>query len=198
MKKIIMDLQMSLQAGFRDPIFAAECLAFPAAAMLSQQLTLPAGVEIPIYTSTQAITDDQKKLTWTEDPRGGKLDVVKHPRFMAQAILSHPDYSGDCDDFTAHWCASLKKGKLADEIYHACCLWKDGGHAVCVFKKDDKWFWSSNWNGCAPINLPTRDFIKQAVGSYGSGGRSITRCAMWPVLGLTADDAVIYGPPIIL
>lgn len=132
---------------------------FPVQALAQQAVFYKSGFPVPRYKSIKEITDATAKLRWTEDPWNGKLDVIKHPTFMQQAIEKHPDYAGDCDDFAAYWCVALDKSALADEQWFACGLWVDpktqeiAGHAVCVFRVKDKWWYAGNWNQCVPLEI---------------------------------------------
>jgi hypothetical protein len=115
---------------------------------------------VPVYPSIEAITKATAPLKWTEDPWNGKLDVVKHPTFLQEAIEKHPDYADDCDGFAAYWAVALRKSNLADECWFAYSLWagdKPSGHAVCVFRTGQSWFYVGNWNRCVPIPIASKD-----------------------------------------
>lgn len=67
-----------------------------AAIMASQELTAKPESPVKVYSSIADLVESARKLRWTEDPWGGKLDAIKHPTFMQESIDSHPDFSGDC------------------------------------------------------------------------------------------------------
>lgn len=146
------------------------------------------------YQDIPGITAATSKLRWTEDPWHGKLDLVKHPTWMEEAIQRHPEYSGDCGSFTGYWCVALNKNKLADEIYWASAFWvtkqqKIVGHAVCVFRTGDQWFHAGNWNGCKPVPIdgPTgyvQDFEKTT-------GCKVITATMWRASGLPDDTLAL-------
>lgn len=122
-------------------------------------------VVLPDYKTPDEIRDDLKLLKWTEDPFGGKLDVIKHATFMKQAMIKNPGHSGDCDDFANYYIATLLKSGIvkspSDVMFDFFYWYKDdstkqnkiSGHAVCVFKYKDNWWWAGNWNRCQPMKI---------------------------------------------
>lgn len=139
----------------------------------SQLLTSSFSI-IPKYNSVQEITDSISKIKWTADPFNGKLDIVKHPTYIQEAIDQHNDLSGDCDDFAVYWIAALLKSgivKSPKDLFMGIALWasKDKktltGHAVCVYKINDQWFWVSNWNRSIPFSIQNQnDWIVPVLG----------------------------------
>lgn len=201
---LLSDLQTVIRGGVQDPTYLAAAMGYPAWVLVSQQASLPGNGRhsVPIYNSEAEIDATQQKCRWTEDPRGGRFDVVRHPRFFEEAAAVHPDFAEDCDGFMIHRCAALTKGrtadgtKLADEVWAAHGMWDGSGHAVTVYRRGPQWRWVSNWNGCRAMDLPSRDAFRAAMETYRKV--KITRAALWPVVGLMADDTVLLGPPIVL
>jgi len=150
---------------------------------------------VHVYGSIAELTAATATLTWTEDPWDGNLDVVKHPTFMQEAIAQHPDFAGDCDDHTAYDCVALHKSKLADEQWFATVMWLDNktksveGHAVCVFRVKDRWFYMGNWNRCVPIPLHDRTTWVCDV-EQRTGCRAIT-ASMWRAYGTVNDSMML-------
>jgi hypothetical protein len=145
------------------------------------------------YVTIPEITAATSRLKWTEDPWHGKLDLIKHPTFMEEAIQRHPDYAGDCGSFAGYWCVALRKNALADECWWSTGYWVSGGkivgHAVCVFRTGDQWFHAGNWNGCRPVPIdgPTgyvQDFEKTT-------GCPVFTATMWRASGLPDDTLAL-------
>jgi hypothetical protein len=166
----------------------------------TQLLTYSPNYKIPQYNSITQIQEATSKLKWTTDPWDGKLDIVKHSTFMQEAIEKHPDYSGDCDDFANYWVASILKNNLAKNVYVGFGFWRGRlpkdivGHACCVFEKDNKWYWVSNWYSCEPQEIGNSSgWIDQMLSN-----KKLVLAGKYPVLGLKdigqARDTVIYGP----
>lgn len=168
---------------------------FPLPMLAQQQVFYKEGFHLPVYKSIQEITEALATLTWTEDPLGGRIDVVKHPTFMQQALERHQSYADDCDGFAAYWCVALDKAQLADEQWFACANWVDKktqeitGHAVCVFRVKDKWFYAGNWNRCVPIPIDSMpaycwDFEKRL-------NIKVITASMWRAYGLKDDSLLL-------
>jgi hypothetical protein len=180
----------AVQAAWSCGLFGVHKAAMRA----GQEATKRPESTVKVYPNIAEITAATSKLRWTEDPWQGKLDVIKHPTFMQEALDKHPDYAGDCDDFAAYWLAALRKGKLADveKLYFAAALWEDGGHAVASYRDlDGSWWWAGNWNRCVP--LPTTEY------GWIDGIKSRINKPLWvagriKVTGLLGDDTVVYGP----
>lgn len=146
--------------------------------MLTSQKLTQRPHPVYCYSSVEELTEASSTLTWTEDPWGGKLDIVKHPTYMQEAIDLHPAVSGDCDDYAFWWARALTKGRskgkgepLATKVAIGMCLWRVdprsvGGHACCVFTKPDgSMWWVSNWEGCKPLRIYSPDeWIDQMMG----------------------------------
>jgi hypothetical protein len=109
---------------------------------------------VTVYSSIEEITKATYPLKWVSDPWNGKLDVVYSPTKMQEAIDLHPDNAGDCDDFAAYWCCALLKSKLVSEVWMGAATWSNGGHAVCVYRVGEKWFWVGNWRHGVPFEVP--------------------------------------------
>jgi hypothetical protein len=168
---------------------------FPISAIAQQALTFCDGFSVPIYKSITEITRATATLTWTADPWNGKLDLIRHPSAMQQAIERHPTVSGDCDDFAAYDIVALHKSCLAEEEWLACALWVDPktqeitGHAVCVFQVEDKWFYIGNWNKCVPIQIDSKtayiwDLERRT-------GQRIVTATMWRAWGTKNDSLML-------
>jgi hypothetical protein len=164
---------------------------FPAAALAQQELTIVPKFPVTVYKSVQEITRATATLKFTPE----WLDQIRHPTFMQQAILRHPELSGDCDCFAAYWCVALDKSGLADEQWFATAFWVDDktkkieGHAVCVYRVGDKWWYAGNWNRCAPIAIDSQtawiwDF--ERVTSY----KPFTG-TMWKASGSKLDTMIL-------
>ncbi len=161
-------LPLSLQVlGTRFGVLFSPLLRVPAT--VSQAVTYIDGFKVAKYSSISELTAATSKLRWTKDPWNGKLDIIKHPTFMQQAIEQHPDFSGDCDDFAAYDCVALAKNKLADEQWFASALWVDAksntitGHAICVYRVGTEWFHIGNWNKCVPMPLQSKTSWMQEI-----------------------------------
>lgn len=133
--------------------------------LLAQKLT-KRNHPVKKYSSIEEISHDSAKIQWTSDPFGGRFDLLRHPCYMQEAIDSHPDTAGDCEDYTAWWMRALYKARDKDNIplirtaYMGVVYWKNAnggaqvGHAVCVYQTTDmKWHWSGNWNKSVPYNI---------------------------------------------
>lgn len=173
---------------------------FGVQAKIEQSVFYKDGFRVPVYKSIDQVTAATAKLKWTADPWDGKLDVIKHPTFMQQAIEQHPDYAGDCDDFAAYWCVALAKSKLADEQWFASGLWVDknkneiAGHAVCVFRTGDKWFYAGNWNSCVPI--PVASSTAWVADMETRASTKIFSAVMWAASG-ASDDTLLLNRSVV-
>lgn len=193
----IIKLSMDLNWMFSHKLFKSYIVK----AEISQEITRKPNSPVTIYKSIQEITEATSKLKWTEDPWSGKLDLIKHPTFMQESINSHPEYSGDCDDFAAYWCAALLKSNLSNEVYIGICFYNKGnensGHACCVYKYDNKWFWVSNWKKCEPIEINTnKDFAKSMV-EY-SGLKNFLNAYLIKMNKITSTDTLIFGDTVLI
>lgn len=128
-----------------------------AAIMAQQAVTKKPNSPVRVYGTIAELSEYLRKLTWTEDLWGGKLDVIKHATFMQEALDKHPAYSGDCGDYAAYAIVSLRKGKLAEDPHFGFALWEEDGtlqgHMCCVFMKEGSWWWLSNWHNCIPQRI---------------------------------------------
>lgn len=161
---------------------------------VAQEITRRPGSPVGVYEGIGALSDATAKLRWTEDPWQGKLDLVKHPTFLQEAMTSHPDYSGDCDDFANYWLAALHKNHLADrdKLYFAVALWEGGGHAVASYRdRDGYWWWAGNWNRCKPY--PSNNEYDWITGISSRMGKPLWVAGRIRVSTVRADDTVIYG-----
>lgn len=181
--------------GARLGTYFADLNNFPS--VTSQMVTFKDDSPVAKYAAIHEITTATRTLRWTEDPWNGKLDVIKHPTFLQQAIKFHPAYAGDCDDYAAYWCAALTKNKLALEVWFASGMWvktdKSGltGHAICVYRTAEGWFWVSNWNGCTPYAIPSRVAWVQDMERV-SNKKLIT--ALMAPATIDRNDTIFFGP----
>jgi len=166
-----------------------------AAIMASQELTKKPSSPVRVYESIAELTDYTRKLTWTEDPWGGKLDAVKHPTFMQESINSHPDFSGDCDDYANYFTCALRKGKLAESPHMGFALWEEKGdltgHMVCIFLKEGSWWWMSNWHNCTPQRIENMYGWIDAMQS--EMNKKVLVAGRIMVDGIQSDDTVLIG-----
>lgn len=83
---------------------------------------------------------------WDSDPLRGFFDFAAHPSRMQRRINSNNEEFGDCDDHAVYWAAALLLFNLADEVYIASVQGQHAGgnvgHAVCVFRKGDRWYYA--------------------------------------------------------
>lgn len=167
-----------------------------AAIAASQRATFRKNNPVKVYKTIEEITEATSKLVWTEDPWDGKIDIIKHPSFMQEAIETHPAYSGDCDDFAAYWVCALRKSRLADASFMAFAFWeKDNdiaGHAVCVYLKDGSWWWVGNWFKCVPQKIPDAYGWISAIQDKIS--KDVLLAGRILVDGIAGDDTVLVGP----
>jgi hypothetical protein len=183
--------------GRQISTLATPVLSFPA--RIQQTVSYRDGFPVTTYKSIADITAATAKLQWTSDPWHGKLDIIKHPTFMEEAIHRHPNYAGDCDDYAAYWCVALEKAKLADEQWFATGFWladgKIAGHAVCVFRCGDRWYYAGNWNNSVPIEIDSRTAWVDDMGKRASS--KVFAASMW-VASRASDDALLLSRPTIV
>jgi hypothetical protein len=140
--------------------------------VLGQTVTFREAFPVATYPDVPALVNAMARLKWTEDPLGGCIDMIRHPRYMQEAIERHPDKADDCDGFAAYAAVALLKSKLASlsEVFWATAFWVNpktdaiDGHAVCVFRQDNEWRWMSNWDHCKPFtcgNGPMATWVEQ-------------------------------------
>ena len=194
-------LSMQLLGLKANTVLCAITPVYRGGVLVEQAVFYKEGFPVAKYESIEKLTAASATLKWVSDPWNGKLDVVKHPTFMEEAIQKHPDYAGDCDDFAAYWCVALCKNKLADEQWFSYALWVDDkkeitGHAVCVFRTGDKWFYAGNWNNSVPIPVVSRDAwvkdIEQRV------SKKVVAAAMYSASGAKDDTMVLGGRSIVV
>lgn len=132
------------------------------AMLASQAATFRPSSKIPKYNSIAEVAEALRELKWTSDPFNGKLDIVKHPTYMQEAIEKHINEAGDCDDFAAYYAACLKMNHLNEsysKVILGITMWESNGsvegHCVCVYLSNGSWWYAGNWNGCNPIPIPT-------------------------------------------
>lgn len=192
-----MKLPISILSTFTKISWSAGLFGLhkPATALM-QRSTYRIAHPVKRYASVEEITLATSKLKWTEDPWNGKMDIVKHPTFMQEAIDSHPDYAGDCDDYAMYWIVALRKSGLAKDAFMASVLWEDSGdisgHACCVFSINGQWYWVSNWYKCVPQKIDTmygwmNKMLEQSKKKCVVAGR-------YEVEKILDDDTVIFGP----
>jgi len=163
--------------------------------MVSQEMTKKPLSPVRIYTSLTEMKDHVSRLKWTEDPWGGKLDILKHPTFMQEALDQHPEFSGDCDDYAGYFIVAIRKGKLAESAHFGFALWEDKGditgHMVCVFLKEGSWWWVSNWYNCQPQAIPSVygwvDAMQEKM------GKKVLIAGRILVEGIKPDDTIEIG-----
>ena len=126
--------------------------------LAAQMVTYREKFPVARYKNVAALTAAMAPLWWIEDFWNGKLDVLKHPTFMQEAMAVHPTYADDCDGYAAYSCVALLKSRIADEVYFGSAQWVDpkknelAGHAVCVYRDPLGWHWIGNWNACKPYD----------------------------------------------
>jgi hypothetical protein len=85
----------------------------------------------------------QDRLGWggdyKRDPRGGRRDVLYHPRRVQHWIDSGRTV-GDCEDHAGYWIGCAHISRLADDKYLGIVYGRDAGgkgsgHAVAVFHR---------------------------------------------------------------
>ena len=167
---------------------------FPVPALAQQEVTYRQASPVTRYKSIAELTKATATLTWTSDPWNGKLDLIKHPTYMQEAIDKHPLNAGDCDCFAAYMCVALDKSQLSDEQWFATAYWVDNdqkiqGHAVCVYRVKEDWFYIGNWNQCRPIPLTAKtayiwDFERVL-------GHKVFSATMWRASGTPRDSLAL-------
>lgn len=193
-----MKLPLSLQVLARRAAAAFGPLLSPLTSgyfLTSQEVTRQPAFPVAKYKQISEITAACRQLTWTQDPLDGKLDHVRHPTYMQRAINERWRRSGDCDEFAAYWAAALMKNSLADEVWYGTAMWASGdkivGHAICVYRVDDTWYWAGNWKNCNPI---VAGELREGwiAGMEAILGTRVFAAAMWP-LALRGDDTLLFG-----
>ena len=162
---------------------------------LTMKLTRMPSKRVGYYGSTTAILNDMGwGRRYKKDPLNGKLDYLAHPSRLAHNAALELKF-GDCDDHAIFWCVSLLKNDLADRAWF--CFYsmekietgKTSAHAMCVFEKDDMFYWT-DYNLPAYLDEFRNKAFEQSAKAYGA---TLIAAAMIEVKEVLADDTPVFG-----
>jgi len=109
---------------------------------MSLRRTLPdsGGTIPPVVTEVEVAERLHFGAAYKPDPRGGRRDVMRHPRMVQKAIDANAPV-GDCEDHAAYWLATLFKSGYVTKgsvgTVHGLFGDKVAGHAVALWTGTD-------------------------------------------------------------
>lgn len=135
------------------------------------------------------------------DPRGGRRDVLYHPRRVQHWIDSDRPV-GDCEDHAGYWIACAHISRLVDDKYLGVVYGKDasgkkGGHAVAVFHRgsgpSEERLWADyRLPKSVPFGGPS-EWRWAEEAAKGVGIVELTGAALIHVPRLSKGQALVFG-----